>query len=81
MRPRRVSLQRRSHRIQLARTNSVEWHETMGAAPDPNGFIARRFNLRTWDDVHGACVELMAKWERMPERVRVDYAFPNPEDR
>jgi len=68
-------------RAALDRLNTPEWHDAMGAAPDPEGFIARRFNLRTWDDVHRTCVELMAKWERMPERVRVNYAFPNPEDR
>jgi hypothetical protein len=66
-------------RSRLARTNSREWHDAMGAAPDPNGMIGKR--AKTWDQMHEICVALMRNWEQLPERVRTGYAFPNPEDR
>jgi hypothetical protein len=52
----------------------------MGAAPDPNGFIASK-GVTSWDHLHNVCGRLMQSWEAMPEPVRVGYAFPNPEDR
>lgn len=72
----------RSSRIKLYRraTNSKAWHDAMGAAPDPEGFIAKK-GVTTWDQFHEVCDRLMRNWEQLPERVRVGYAFPNPEDR
>lgn len=52
----------------------------MGAAPDPNGLFAQR-GFRTWEAVHAEMVRGMTAWEMLTERVRVGYAFPNPEDR
>jgi hypothetical protein len=73
---------KRPGRPQRARraTNSREWHDAMGAAPDPNGVFAKR-GLKTWDDVHNAMASLTLRWEAMPEAMRQGYAFPNPEDR
>ena len=57
-----------------------DWHERMGAAPDPNGFIAQR-GATTWEKLHEMCAKFVKDWERLPERDRRAYAFPNPEDR
>ena len=75
-------MKRRSSRLRLARraTNSKAWHDEMGAAPDPNGYIAKK-GVASWDQFHEVCGRLMRNWEALPERVRVGYAFPNPEDR
>lgn len=75
-------MRRRSRRADLARraTNSREWHDAMGAAPDPNGFIAKK-GAASWTQLHEICARLMRNWESLPEPVRVGYAFPNPEDR
>lgn len=52
----------------------------MGAAPDPNGFIARR-GARTWEALHLTCARMVADWEKRPEAERLAYAYRNPEDR
>lgn len=52
----------------------------MGAAPDPDGFIARR-GASTWQRLHEMCAEFVRGWERLPKADRLAYAFPNSEDR
>lgn len=58
----------------------ADWHERMGAAPDPDGFIALRGAI-TWQKLHDMCVDFVKDWERLPKSERLAYAFPNPEDR
>jgi len=58
----------------------ADWHDRMSAAPDPNGFIAQR-GAPTWEKLHDMCAGFVRDWERLPERDRRAYAFPNPEDR
>jgi len=55
------------------------WHAAM-MAEGPQGAM-RKHGVRSWDDLRGACVDFMAQWERWPEPIRRNYAFPNPEDR
>ena len=71
-----------SRRLKLARraANTQAWHDAMGAAPDPNSFIARR-GAKTWDQLAAMCEAMTAEWESWPEARRRAYAFPNPEDR
>jgi hypothetical protein len=52
----------------------------MGAAPDPNGFIARR-GARTWDELSAICAAMVEDWERRPRAERLAYAYRNQEDR
>lgn len=46
----------------------------------PQGAM-RMHGVRTWDELHAACVSFTNEWENWPECERKTYAFPNPEDR
>lgn len=70
----------RHPKLHRLNANSRDWHEAMGSAPDPKGFIARR-GARTWDELSRICAEMVADWEKRPEAERLAYAFRNPEDR
>ncbi len=73
-------MRKRRSRLQRVLNNTTAWHDEMGAAPDPNGYIAKK-GVRTWEQLHDVVAILMRQWESLPERARIGYAFPNPEDR
>lgn len=70
---------RRSRHLRLL-NNTEAWHAEMGAAPDPQGNIAKR-GIHTWGHFREVCLGLTQIWESWPEARRRAYAFPNPEDR
>lgn len=56
-----------------------DWHEE-SLSEGPQGFIRVR-GATSWSMLQSMCQQFVSDWEMLPERDRLAYAFPNPEDR